>query len=252
MRRFRVSGYSLRRAFTLIELLVVIAILGILATFILGAVGSAKNKARIAIASSQIKSLTTALEAYNTDVGFYPRDANNLDAGDLPHLLFAALNNKPTTTLGGGPNAPYFDAERTGMGILNGSDFRETLDNAGEVKTTTVTATDDNFINTNPLDQADNPSTVSFQTKYNYSGLTIKTNVQGVTNYPAFVDPWGNAYHYREWASKSEAIKETLSKGAALDKIPHNFNTFDIWCNGPDGVNQHGHPDSDDVSNWGG
>mgnify|MGYP003962104097 CR=1 FL=1 len=73
-----------------------------------------------------------------------------------------------------------------------------------------------------------------------------------MSNYPVFTDPWSNAYHYREWNSKSETAKEALATGDALDKIPHNFNTFDVWCNGPDGVNQHGHPDSDDVSNWGG
>jgi prepilin-type N-terminal cleavage/methylation domain-containing protein len=252
MIRYRVSGHFFRRTFTLIELLVVIAILGILATFILSAIGGAKNKARIAIASSQIKSLSTALEAYNTDVGFYPRDANNLAAGDIPHLLFAALNNKPTTTLGGGPNTPYFDADRTGLGILGGNDYHQTLDATGTV-TASVVPTDlqDCLHTCSKLPQEANVSTASFQSQYNYAGVTVSTSINGVTNYPVFTDPWGNSYHYREWNSKSETAKETFATGASLDKVPHNFSTFDIWSNGPDGINQYGHPDSDDVSNWG-
>lgn len=43
------------------------------------------------------------------------------------------------------------------------------------------------------------------------------------------IDPWGNAYNYD------------------ID-VPNNTNSFDIWSNGPDGVNNTG--GSDDISNW--
>lgn len=240
------------RAFTLIELLVVIAILAILSTFIMGAIGGAKNKARVAIASSQIKSLATALEAYNTDVGFYPRDPANTAAGDIPHLLFAALNNKPTRALGGGPNSPYFDADNNGIGRLAGIDFRQTYDNNGQASGSgTLPGDNEEPFNANPIQPNENPSTATWQSQTNYTNAPVGVNLSTVNNYPVFIDPWVNSYHYREWQSKSEAQKESLATGGAADRIPHNFDTFDIWSNGPDGINNYGHPDSDDVSNWG-
>lgn len=238
------------RAFTLIELLVVIAILGILATFILSAVGGAKNKARIAIASSQIKSLATALETYNADVGFYPRDPANVVAADIPHLLFAALNNKPTVLLGGGPNAPYFDVERNGIGIHTGQDFFQALDDNGVATGDGPPDGEDTFINANLLPQNANPGAGSWQDDFTYSGATIATVQTGLNGLPVYTDPWGNAYHYREWHSKAENVKEAQAVGNAAQRC-NNFNTYDIWSNGPDGVNNFGHPDSDDVSNWG-
>ena len=62
-----------KKGFTLIELLVVVAIIGVLATVVLGALGSAKNKATDSAAVSSLKQLELALELYYLDNGEYPR-----------------------------------------------------------------------------------------------------------------------------------------------------------------------------------
>lgn len=61
-----------RRGFTLIELLVVIAIIGVLASVLVAAVGSARENARVARAKSDIRSLQSAFEIYYLTTGEYP------------------------------------------------------------------------------------------------------------------------------------------------------------------------------------
>jgi len=234
-----------QRSFTLIELLVVIAIIGVLASFVLTAVGAAKTKANVAIASSQIKGLTTALAAYNTDVGFYPKDPNNRLGADTADYLFAAMNNKATKSLGGGPSGPYFDTDRRQVGLLNATDIDSE-----------ASASKDEFpLNAFPIGADDNPATSKFQAAHkprpkgstsNWSTLKVGS----IKDKLCFLDPWGNSYHYREWESKKESDKETAATGTDVKKKCHNFNSFDIWSNGPDGINNYGAPDSDDVTNW--
>lgn len=61
-----------RRAFTLIELLTVVAIIGLLATILIPAVGSAKTSAKKAQSRSLFNGLSTALVNYQSDYGYYP------------------------------------------------------------------------------------------------------------------------------------------------------------------------------------
>ena len=62
--------------FTLVELLLVIAIIGILASIILVGLGGARSRARDTQRVSDIKSLATAAEYYDGDVGHYPISAS--------------------------------------------------------------------------------------------------------------------------------------------------------------------------------
>lgn len=64
--------YSETRGFTLIELLVVIAIIGILASIVLAAVNSARQKSRDATRVATLQEFQKALEAYNIDHNAYP------------------------------------------------------------------------------------------------------------------------------------------------------------------------------------
>ena|SRR3990167_4624153 len=72
--------------FTLIELLIVIAIMGILAAAVLIAINPVKRQAEAKDANvkSDIASIGSGLQAYYTQLGYYPSDTVGLtDNGDL-------------------------------------------------------------------------------------------------------------------------------------------------------------------------
>jgi hypothetical protein len=81
------------------------------------------------------------------------------------------------------------------------------------------------------------------------------------------LDPWGSPYHYRNWSRIASAVKNGITStppqrtgiqaaphmggepplpGPIPDRIRDPYG-FDVWSNGPNGVNEFAHPDSDDV-----
>jgi len=66
------------RGFTLIELLVVILILGILAALIVPKFINNTDKARIAKAKADVKTISDSLERFRIDTGRYPTDSEGL------------------------------------------------------------------------------------------------------------------------------------------------------------------------------
>ena len=65
------------RAFTLIELLIVVAIIGILAAIAVPNFTAAQVRAKVARAQADMKSLSTALEAYRVYANTYPPDGDD-------------------------------------------------------------------------------------------------------------------------------------------------------------------------------
>ena len=76
---FRISDFRRpAHAFTLIELLLVLVILGILAAIVVPKFSGRTEQARTTAAISQISTFGTALDAYEVDMGYYPKGRNGL------------------------------------------------------------------------------------------------------------------------------------------------------------------------------
>ena len=113
-----------RGGFTLIELLVVIAIISILAGLLLGVVMTAPDRARRAVAGTQLKGLEVAIRQYDFDFGQYPPDTaaaarGEIDAGldlsseCLVEFLGTAYRRRPNPAKGEVQSSrncgPYFE-----------------------------------------------------------------------------------------------------------------------------------------------
>ena len=66
------------QAFTLIELLLVLVILGILAAIVVPKFAGRTEQARMTAAQSQISNFGSALDAFEVDMGYYPKGKNGL------------------------------------------------------------------------------------------------------------------------------------------------------------------------------
>lgn len=71
---------SVRRGFTLIELLVVILILAVLAALIVPKVMGRTGEAKKGAAKTDLKTLSSAIEAFKLDCGRYPTTEEGTDA----------------------------------------------------------------------------------------------------------------------------------------------------------------------------
>jgi prepilin-type N-terminal cleavage/methylation domain-containing protein len=223
---------ELGEAMTLIELLVVVAIITILMGFTLPHLMKVRGEVGIAAARSQVGAMSTAMELYKTEAGAYPIDSSAIFGADIPEFLFIGLHNKGTVSLGGVETGQLHDAKHEWIGFLNGQDD-------------SVESFESLPLNANPLGLIEH-SSVKFQMAHRVRVRTAKSMVEA-KGLPVFIDYWGNAWHYREWESKGQDFKD---KASALDSGPdacEHPDSYDLWSNGPDGVNNFGASDSDDI-----
>lgn len=88
-----------QKGFTLIELLVVIAIIGLLASVVLLALNSARQKSRDAKRLADVRQLASALELYFNDNNQYPGSLNSLVATYMTSLpTYPGPTDSPCTT----------------------------------------------------------------------------------------------------------------------------------------------------------
>ena len=267
-----------RSAFTLIEMLIVVAIIGILATLLMAALSKAKEKAQKSTARAHINAIKSALAMYESDVGRYPRlrprpgtTGSLTDYNDDAGALYMALMNKPTQQLGGGPNSPYLqDWKPEHVGIV----MDATRFNAGTMGHDASSwgggaAYPTGVDRLGPNDQGQIRNAAYQQSHLPPAGQSVANGSL------VLLDPWGNPFHYIEWASIRNSTKDGMisaptmmtivplasipaamrTGGAAPIEVqaplmPHSAETYDIWSNGANGINEFGHPDSDDVSSW--
>ncbi len=65
-------------AFTLVELLLVLVILGTLAAIVLPKFSGTAQRSKVTAAATQISMFKTALDAFEVDMGYYPKGRNGL------------------------------------------------------------------------------------------------------------------------------------------------------------------------------
>ena len=76
--KITVQKRQLSRAFTLVEMLLVITIIGILAALVVPKMMGRSEQARQAAAHADLSSIKTALDAFEVDNGYYPKNAMDL------------------------------------------------------------------------------------------------------------------------------------------------------------------------------
>ena len=119
-----------KKGFTLIELLVVIAIIGILATVVLGALNSARVRARDARRISDVKAIQLSLELFLDTCGAYP----DIDTATvIPASVTAWQANAAYTACDGAgepslstylPTTPTNPSPKpTQAGVINNGDY---------------------------------------------------------------------------------------------------------------------------------
>lgn len=246
------AGGRGQRGFTLIEILVVMAILAILTSLLGGVIVAAKRRTAQAACQGHLAAIHLALASYTADQRSYPRAApqlgtpDQLMADDSP-VLFAAIVYSPS--LGGGRGGPYLRGwESKYLGLIT-----------DRSKLAAATMGQDGDPGARPLTQSE---------LQEYGLDTFRRAHSPSSAEPlVLLDPWGCPYHYRNWSRVSSSLKNAINSNppqrTGVQEAPHMGGEpplpgpisdtirdpygFEVWSNGPNGVNEFAHPNSDDV-----
>ena len=85
---------SFIEGFTIIELLISVSIIAVLASMILALNGTIRNKAEQAACVANMRSLFTALSAYNNDNGHFPQAPNSKDEESIWDFWFTTFEDE--------------------------------------------------------------------------------------------------------------------------------------------------------------
>jgi len=242
-----------RREFTILELLVVVAIIAVLASFGLGAMRKAIEKAEVSRAQAQLQALNSALSMYRADLRISPKGQQGTRPDELLRdhgpYLYAALMNKPTPELGGGPSAPYVKGKELSVGVI--------LDRA-VLEAAPMGSDGETWARALEQDELTRAVLPEFQ----------RAHGPDQSEPLVFLDPWGNPFHCRIWTGVRGSLQSQLVRTPAqrsgfelaphvsgpapisgpVPDHPHSLGEIDIWSNGPNGINEYGA--GDDVRSW--
>jgi prepilin-type N-terminal cleavage/methylation domain-containing protein len=240
-------SYRSRRAFTLIELLVVIAIIAILAAMLLPVLASVKVKAQKTKARTEIQSLVTAIEGYDSAYGRFPVSGNAQSA--------ASKNNKDFTYGG-----VFQQADGSSSAIGTSMDASGDVSNNCEViailMDVTIYTNGLSTINTNHVK---NPQ----QTKFLNASFSGGTNSPGVGTDLVYRDPWNNPYiismdlNYDDICEDAFYTNAVVSGGGVNGLIQQPDGSYGyhgkvmVWSAGPPTLHGHAIVDPTSAANSG-
>lgn len=246
------GGQRTRVNFAVLSLAVVAMTAG--ATYLAIAIqGSRKQALSGSVTRSHLGAIKAALANYHSDLGRYPRlTPTPTTASDGPHYdddaiaLFAALRNT-SAEAGSGTDSPYLPDWRP--------DYTGLLQDRAQNAATKMGSDGERYCEALTEAEATETRTLAYQRAHLPHDPSHSA--------PVLIDPWGQPYHYREWASVAGLIKERLVNSPATRVVrtpeggtrrvadfPHTPDGFDLWSGGRNGINEFGDPDSDDVTSW--
>lgn len=243
--------------FTLIELLVVIAIIAILAGLLLPAVSAARQRAAVARARAEIKTLQTAINQYKTDYGRYPvtKEAETWAANNGGSVTFGiSVDVTGATTKITDPYSTR--ANNVVTAILLGRDYG--YDDMKQKFTIPGVA-------------SRNPRHVTYlDPKINGDNTS-----PGIGTDLMYRDPWGNPYVFSFDLNYDDKVTDALYRLAKVSMSNpsdtsqgyngfisddsgltyHSTGDLLIWSYGPDGsadgkVQATGDPNKDNILSW--
>lgn len=106
------------RGFTLVEVLIVVSIIAVLMSLILGGLSMARDRANQVQAANIVMNLSSALDKFYEDEGYYPGAKLEPDENGMPELYEALLGTPKSEGGKAGRSAPYLEIKEDQIVIL--------------------------------------------------------------------------------------------------------------------------------------